>query len=207
MSIPRVAAINAALAHHERKGTKPKCSVFHLLPNDLVMGIIKTELDRQKAEADTLEYWEQLIPPTTYDRFGAKGEEWLRLRGLKRNINHQIVQLASLNQSVKAVGYYTQKHPTEPVPSWCPTPTPKSVRVLQKDCSPAQKNATKKSDINYSCAIIRHFRARYFTPCSYTRSQAVIRDIGCKVASIWGGDKDAVRIAKISIRVNYDRHQ
>jgi len=41
MSIPRAATINAIYRRHAERGTTPKKSVFALLPNELIMDIIK----------------------------------------------------------------------------------------------------------------------------------------------------------------------
>jgi hypothetical protein len=207
MSVPKVATLNNLLAHHESKGTKPKCSVFHLLPNRLVMDIVKIELDRQR---DTLEYWSKLIPKVIKDGTA--------LRERNRCINSNIRALGQLNQSVKAVGYFKLKD-KPPVYFYAPNgevvgrfaADPESVRVPQKDCSPAQKKATKKTDINYSCAIIRHYGFRYQVK-DYIRKNREVCEVIARMKSRVcspAGDIDLyqVRIAKISIRVNYERHQ
>ena len=208
MTLPTARQINSVLAHHERKGTKPKCSVFHLLPNDLVMGIIKTELDRQR---DTIDYWSQLIP-------SRDTKEWLRLRERNRCINSNILALGKLNQSVKAAGYFKLKD-KPPVCFYGPNgevisrfaPDPESVRVPQKDCSAAQKKSTKKSDINYSCAILRYYGARYQVK-DYIRKNReaceVIARMKSRVCSPYADiDPYQVRVAKRAIRLNYERHQ
>jgi hypothetical protein len=207
MTLPTIRQINSVLAHHERKGTKPKCSVFHLLPNDLVMGIIKTELDRQR---DTLHYWMRLIPQDI-----VKGKDLFHqeLRWRNRTINNNIRALGKLNQSVKAVGYFVKKIPYVDTPNgrlYFPT-DPRSKRIPQKDCSAAQKKATKKSDINYSCAILRHFGYRYQVKDYIQKNREVMEVIARMKSRVCSPaadiDEYQVRIAKISIRVNYDRHQ
>ena len=84
MSVPKVATLQHLLAHHERTGTKPKCSVFHLLPNRLVMDIIKIALDRQR-DIEARKYHEQ-----RYDAIKKviAGDGWVEAELLECDIRH-----------------------------------------------------------------------------------------------------------------------
>ena len=65
--IPKLATIQNLLNNQKAKGVTPKCSLFHLLPHRITMDIIKLELDRQKAERDTLDYWTNPIEAVWFD--------------------------------------------------------------------------------------------------------------------------------------------
>ena len=89
-----VKQINSVVAHHQRRGTSPKCSAFRFLPHDLIIGIVKYELDRQKEERDTLDYWKgrcavgkdraKLVPRST--RYGRTLPPWTYYQLVMRDI-------------------------------------------------------------------------------------------------------------------------
>ena len=145
-----VTQINAVVAHHQRRGTSPKCSAFRFLPHDLIIDIVKIELDRQKGERDTVEYWKgrcavskdsnTLVPRST--RYGRTLTPWTYYRSVMRDI----VSLGVLNKIVQKGGHYeSSPHGTDIQPTLIP----------QKKCKKSQIN--KKSTYNFTLAIIRKY--------------------------------------------------
>ena len=140
-----VKQINSVVAHHQRRGTSPKCSAFRFLPHDLIIGIVKYELDRQKEERDTVEYWKgrcavskdptKLVPRCT--RYGRTLTPWTYHQLVMRDI----VALGVLNKIVQKGGRY------KPCPHGSNIHQP--ILITQKKC--------KESTNNFTLAIIRKY--------------------------------------------------
>ena len=92
--ILKVDEINAVDSFHKKRGSSPKCSVFRLLPHNLIMGIVKVELDRQKAEKENLDYW--IARP--------RGVGWLALH--LRSVLADVVKLGKHNAQVQKGGFW-----------------------------------------------------------------------------------------------------
>lgn len=145
-----VAQINGVVAHHQRRGTSPKCSAFRFLPHDLIIDIVKTELDRQKDERDTVEYWKggcavskdptKLVLRST--RYGRTLTPWTYYRLVMRDI----IVLGVLNKIVQAGDHY------EPAPN---DSIHEPILIPPKQCKKSQ--IKKKSTYNFTLAIIRKY--------------------------------------------------
>ena len=146
-----VKTINRVVAHREKTGKTYPVSVFSQLPHNLIMDIVKTELDRQK---ETLHYWTTIKEKEHSQKKGGWKE-----RHFREQVCEDIRELAKLNQSVKAAGYFEGQHKTYlqkdgQVVVW-PGEPKISVRVPNKTLDERKKSFTKKTDINYSCVILR----------------------------------------------------
>lgn len=180
-----VKTINQVVAHREKSDKTYRVSVFSQLPHNLIMGIVKTELDRQK---ETLHYW------TTIREKARTG----RLRSVEKyhreSVCDDIRELGKLNQSVKAAGYFEGQHKTYLQTDgtrlgWAGDPKI-SVRVPNKTLDDKTKFFTKKTDINYSCNILRWLKM----------------EGGDKNDNLWYWrfTRPYVRINKIGIRQTYN---
>ena len=145
-----VKTINRVVAHREKSGKIYPVSVFSQLPHNLIMGIVKTELDRQK---ETLHYW-----TTIKEKEHSQKDGW-KERHFRERVCEDIRELAKLNQSVKAAGYFEGEYQscrqTDGRVLVFKGDPKKSVRVPNKTLDERKKSFTKKTDINYSCIILR----------------------------------------------------
>ena len=151
-----VKTINRVEAHREKSGKTYRVSVFSQLPHNLIMGIVKTELDRQK---ETLHYW-----TTIKEKARPVSGGW-KERHFRERVCESVRELGKLNQSVKAAGYFEGEYQscrqTDGRVVIFKGDPKKSVRVPNKtldargNLGRLEKEATKKTDINYSCNILR----------------------------------------------------
>jgi hypothetical protein len=191
--ILKVDEINAVVSFHKKRGSSPKCSVFRLLPHNLIMDIIKVELDRQKSEKENLDYWSQVGDRDIYgQRIG-----WRALH--YRLVLADVVKLGELNVDVQKGGFYHQlvRYASRSGSQFIP----------QKKLQKSQIN--RKSKHNYIPAIIRH----YSTLGSTTRNLEladtnVLGRKWLKVRLGWGLeiDEEHLKVSIKVIRLNRLRH-
>ena len=136
-------------------------SVFSGLPHNLILDIIKTELDRQKSELDTLDYWTSGVGEGSWKERGGfldldfcqdlgdlvdlgdvastgrEGSEECRPFWLKSELNGDIRMLGDHNKLVQKGGHYDGEGKLVP----------------QKKLAKEQIN--RKSDLNYILSITR----------------------------------------------------
>ena len=178
--ILKVDEINAVDSFHKKRGSSPKCSVFRLLPHNLIMGIVKVELDRQKAEKENLDYWILLEKPS--------------LRGLVgyhyRLVLADVVKLGKHNAQVQKGGFWVDGN-----------------RIPQKKLQKSQIN--RKSKHNYIPAIIRHYASFGSTLTNLTLADSnVMGRKWLKVRLGWGAliDDEQILVSIKVIRLNRLRH-
>ena len=206
MAIPSVGSINAVVSHHKNRGSSPKCSPFRHLPNNLIIDIIKTEMDRQKAEKETRDYWIEL-------------DEWRRAKGKKTpghptppkyiqpwyylKVMKDVRHLGVLNKIVQKGGHY-KPAPYDPDTGYVLEP----ILVPQRNLPKARWNK-RTPDTNYIMALIRHYSTRGSTMRNLSLTDETA--FGSKWMRIrlgWGRDIDEDNV-KVSIRVirkNRERH-
>lgn len=145
MSVPKLATIQNLLNYQKAKGITPKCSVFHLLPRRITMDIIKMELDRQKAERDTLDYW--------MERDAIARNPKALVPYYYRLVMRDVLKLGELNAVVQKGGHYEVGRKLDTWGIGLAYDEPKL--IPQKKLQKSQIN--RKSKHNYIPAIIRHY--------------------------------------------------
>lgn len=200
--IPSVGSINAVVSHHKNRGSSPKCSPFRHLPNNLIIDIIKTEMDRQKAEKETRDYWIELekrarvINPK--NRMPQYHEPYYY-----RKVMRDVVALGRVNKIVQKGGHY-KPAPYDPE-SWEAQRSP--ILVPQKKLPKARWN--KRTDHNYIMALIRHYSTRGSTARNLALTDETA--FGSKWMRIrlgwgWDIDEDNVMVSIRALRLNRERH-
>ena len=200
--IPSIGSINAVVSHHETRGSSPKCSPFRHLPNNLIIDIIKTEMDRQKAEKDTRDYWIEMekrarvINPK--NRMPQYHEPYYY-----RKVMRDVVALGRVNKIVQKGGHY-KPAPYDPE-SWDGPQPP--ILIPQKNLPKARWN--KRSDSNYIMALIRHYSTRGSTARNLALAdETAFGRAWMRVRLGWGCDIDEenVMVSIRAIRWNRERN-
>ena len=198
--ILKVDEINAVDSFHKKRGSSPKCSVFRLLPHNLIMGIVKVELDRQKAEKENLDYWIELdkwrrvkvtAPNGTISRFRRALISRQEVQpSYYRLVLADVVKLGKHNAQVQKGGVWVDGD-----------------RIPQKKLQKSQIN--RKSKHNYIPAIIRHYASFGSTLTNLTLADSnVMGRRWLKVKLGWGAliDDEQILVSIKVIRLNRLRH-
>lgn len=194
--ILRVDEINAVDSFHTKRGSSPKCSVFRLLPHNLIIDIIKVELDRQKVEKENLDYWMER------DAIARNPNKLIPYH--YRLVMRDVLKLGELNAVVQKGGFYTPA---------CRNPARfqayEPPQLIPQKKLPKSKWNQKQLTTNYIPAIIRHYSTLGSTMRNLELADTnVLGRKWLKVRLGWGIeiDDDHLKVSIKVIRLNRLRH-